>query len=58
MFWHHLARTLDKNSLDAWIFFFQVKNSLLERCIELEQTAKDQATDNTILEKLTKVLIL
>lgn len=34
----------------------QVKESMLERCQELEQTAKDQATDNAILDKLRKVL--
>ncbi|KAK1430930.1 hypothetical protein QVD17_14059 [Tagetes erecta] len=34
----------------------QVKKSLLEKCIELEQTAKDQATDNAILDQLTKMI--
>lgn len=34
----------------------QVKESMLERCQELEQTAKDQATDNAILDQLRKVL--
>ncbi|KAK1418019.1 hypothetical protein QVD17_27155 [Tagetes erecta] len=34
----------------------QVKESLLERCIELEQTAKDQATDNAILDQLRKIV--
>lgn len=33
----------------------QVKEALLERCVELEQTAKDQATDNAILDQLRKV---
>lgn len=36
----------------------QVKESMLERCQELEQTAKDQATDNAILDQLRKVLDL
>ncbi|XP_076919339.1 trigger factor-like protein TIG, Chloroplastic [Bidens hawaiensis] len=34
----------------------QVKESLLERCIELEQTAKDQATDNAILDQLRQMV--
>ncbi|KAI3703806.1 hypothetical protein L1987_74001 [Smallanthus sonchifolius] len=34
----------------------QVKESLLKRCIELEQTAKDQATDNAILDQLRKMV--
>ncbi|KAK9077585.1 hypothetical protein SSX86_005922 [Deinandra increscens subsp. villosa] len=34
----------------------QVKESLLGRCIELEQTAKDQATDNAILDQLEKMI--
>ncbi|KAJ9551425.1 hypothetical protein OSB04_015470 [Centaurea solstitialis] len=34
----------------------QVKESLLERCLELEQTAKDQATDNAILDELRKMV--
>ncbi|KAL8195581.1 hypothetical protein R6Q57_025984 [Mikania cordata] len=34
----------------------QVKESLLERCIELEQTAKNQATDNAILDQLQKMI--
>lgn len=33
----------------------QVKEALLEKCVELEQTAKDQATDNAILDQLRKV---
>lgn len=36
----------------------QVKESLLERCVELEQTARDQATDNAILDQLRKVFNL
>ncbi|KVI02293.1 Trigger factor [Cynara cardunculus var. scolymus] len=34
----------------------QVKESLLERCLELEQTAKDQATDNAILDQLREMI--
>ncbi|PWA91474.1 trigger factor type chaperone family protein [Artemisia annua] len=34
----------------------QVKESLLERCVELEQTARDQATDNAILDQLRKMV--
>lgn len=34
----------------------QVKKALLERCLEVEKTAKEQATDNAILDQLTKVL--
>ncbi|CAI9262494.1 unnamed protein product [Lactuca saligna] len=34
----------------------QVRESLLERCVELEQTAKDQATDNAILDQLRKMI--
>ncbi|KAI7739644.1 hypothetical protein M8C21_003126 [Ambrosia artemisiifolia] len=34
----------------------QVKESLLERCLELEQTAKDQATDNAILDQLRQMV--
>lgn len=36
----------------------QVKESLMERCVELEQTARDQATDNAILDQLRKVFNL
>lgn len=36
----------------------QVKEALLQRCRELEQTAKEQATDNAILDQLRKVLYL
>ncbi|XP_071730244.1 trigger factor-like protein TIG, Chloroplastic [Rutidosis leptorrhynchoides] len=34
----------------------QVKEVLLEKCVELEQTAKDQATDNAILDQLRKMI--
>ncbi|KAJ0593579.1 putative peptidylprolyl isomerase [Helianthus annuus] len=34
----------------------QVKESLLESCIELEKTAKNQATDNVILDQLQKMI--
>nr|XP_043628737.1 trigger factor-like protein TIG, Chloroplastic [Erigeron canadensis] len=34
----------------------QVKESMLEKCQELEQTAKDQATDNAILDQLRKMV--
>ncbi|RVW29984.1 Trigger factor-like protein TIG, Chloroplastic [Vitis vinifera] len=34
----------------------QVKESLLQRCLEVEQTAKEQATDNAILDQLHKVI--
>lgn len=33
----------------------QVKESLLQQFLEYEQTAKDQATDNAILDQLRKV---
>ncbi|KAJ0955152.1 putative peptidylprolyl isomerase [Helianthus annuus] len=33
-----------------------VKESLLESCIELEKTAKNQATDNAILDQLQKMI--
>lgn len=33
----------------------QVKQALLQRCLEVEQAAKDQATDNAILDQLYKV---
>lgn len=35
----------------------QVKDLLLQRCQEVEQTAKEQATDNAILEQLSKVIL-
>ncbi|CAL5390391.1 unnamed protein product [Camellia sinensis] len=35
----------------------QVKESLLQKCLEVEQTAKEQATDNAILDQLRKVMI-
>lgn len=34
----------------------QFKTILLERCQELEKTAKEQAADNAILDQLSKVL--
>ncbi|EXB63261.1 Trigger factor-like protein TIG [Morus notabilis] len=34
----------------------QVKELLLQRCLEVEQTAKDQATDNAILDQLCKMV--
>ncbi|XP_059666446.1 trigger factor-like protein TIG, Chloroplastic [Cornus florida] len=34
----------------------QVKESLLQRCLEIEQTAKEQATDNAILDQLRKMI--
>ncbi|XXG53731.1 hypothetical protein AAC387_Pa03g1785 [Persea americana] len=34
----------------------QVKESILQRCQEVEQTARDQATDNAILDQLSKLI--
>lgn len=34
----------------------QVKETLLQKFLEVEQTAKEQATDNAILDQLQKVL--
>lgn len=34
----------------------QVKESLLQKCQELEQNARDQATDNAILDLLRQVI--
>ncbi|KAH9803968.1 trigger factor-like protein TIG [Citrus sinensis] len=34
----------------------QVKETLLQKCREVEQTAKDQATDNAILDQLYKMV--
>lgn len=34
----------------------QVKELLLQKCKEVEQTAKDQATDNAILDQLCKMI--
>lgn len=34
----------------------QVKESLLQKCLEVEQTAKEQATDNAILDQLRKMI--
>ncbi|KAL5548482.1 hypothetical protein UlMin_003713 [Ulmus minor] len=34
----------------------QVKELLLQRCLEVEQTAKEQATDNAILDQLCKMV--
>jgi hypothetical protein len=35
-----------------------VKESLLQRCQEVEQTAREQAADNAILDQLCKVLLI
>lgn len=35
--------------------YMQVKDLLLQKCLEVEQTAREQATDNAILEQLCKV---
>lgn len=35
----------------------QVKDTLLQKCREVEQTAKEQATDNAILDQLRKVIL-
>lgn len=34
----------------------QVKETLLQKCQEVEQTAREQATDNAILDQLHKVI--
>ncbi|XAR56737.1 Peptidylprolyl isomerase [Bertholletia excelsa] len=34
----------------------QVKESLLQKCLEVEQTAKEQATDNAILDQIRKMV--
>ncbi|KAL8147788.1 hypothetical protein AgCh_005199 [Apium graveolens] len=34
----------------------EVKKALLERCLGVEKTAKEQATDNAILDQLTKLV--
>ncbi|CAN0830074.1 Trigger factor-like protein TIG, Chloroplastic, partial [Linum grandiflorum] len=34
----------------------QVKDLLLEKCVEVEQTAREQATDNAILDLLCKMV--
>ncbi|CAI0379355.1 unnamed protein product [Linum tenue] len=34
----------------------QVKDLLLEKCLEVEQTAREQATDNAILDQLCKMV--
>nr|AKM76841.1 trigger factor type chaperone family protein [Melianthus villosus] len=34
----------------------QVKKTLLESCLEVEQTAKEQVTDNTILDQICKMV--
>ncbi|KAM3222901.1 trigger factor-like protein TIG, Chloroplastic isoform X2 [Capsicum annuum] len=34
----------------------EVKQALLQRCLEIEQAAKDQATDNAILDQLYKFI--
>lgn len=35
----------------------QVEESLLAKCQEIEETAREQATDNAILDQLHKVLL-
>ncbi|KAK7822423.1 trigger factor-like protein tig [Quercus suber] len=35
---------------------FTVKESLFQRCLEVEQTAREQATDNVILDQLQKMV--
>lgn len=35
----------------------QVKDLLLQRCLEVEQTAREQVTDNAILDQLSKVIL-
>ncbi len=37
------------------LFKSQVKESLFQRCLEVEQAAREQATDNLILDQLQKV---
>ncbi|XP_057441101.1 trigger factor-like protein TIG, Chloroplastic [Lotus japonicus] len=34
----------------------QVKDLLLQKCLEVEQTAKEQATDNAILDQISKMV--
>ncbi|KAK4341875.1 hypothetical protein RND71_037691 [Anisodus tanguticus] len=34
----------------------EVKQAVLQRCLEVEQAAKDQATDNAILDQLYKII--
>lgn len=34
----------------------QVKQLLLQKCQEVEQSAKDQATDNAILDQIQQVI--
>ncbi|KAL9316694.1 hypothetical protein ACSQ67_017695 [Phaseolus vulgaris] len=34
----------------------QVKDFLLQRCLEVEQTAREQATDNAILDRISKMV--
>lgn len=36
----------------------KVRESILEKCREMEQDARDQATDNAILRQLREVLCL
>lgn len=40
---------------DLTFDYMQVKETLLQKFIEVEQTAKEQATDNAILDQLHKV---
>jgi len=35
----------------------QVKDLLLQKCLEVEQTAREQATDNAILDQISKVTL-
>lgn len=36
----------------------QVKEAILQKCLEVEQTAKEQAADNAILDRISKVIRL
>lgn len=35
----------------------QVKEALLQKCLEVEKTAKEQAADNVILDCVSKVFL-
>lgn len=49
--------TLERGIIfDHYVAFLQVNKVLLQKCRELEQTAKEQATDNAILDQLRKVV--
>ncbi|KAJ8754980.1 hypothetical protein K2173_015492 [Erythroxylum novogranatense] len=52
----HLDDSLADKLLAGCTTLQQVKESLLQKCLELEQTAKDQATDNAILDQLCKMV--